>query len=166
MIYVLRAFLGAFSNCFIRGGWWKTLFPNFYATSKWVKYIHGDLINAIIYALLEGITHHNWLFGLCMGSAMLIGAMFAIFSKSTEAEEAANHKLKWSLGVTFRSLQWCLPITFVAYLFHDPNAWLHMIPVAFMPICYSFVWWYKGTGKINSWTLSENTFGIALWLPE
>lgn len=165
MKYILRGLLGAFFNCFVRGGWWKTLFPNF--NLKYGKYIpSGDIISAIAYMILEALTHHNWLFGLCMGIAMFFGAMFAIFAKPTEAQEAKDHFWSWSFGVLVRGLQWSLPLTFVALMFHDPNAWLHMIPAFFMPVCYSFVWWYNNTGPINSWILSENSFGIVLWMPE
>lgn len=159
----ILAILGGFSNSFFRGGWWKTLFPEF-AEKYDMKPFDDDVPNAILFAISSGLVSQSWKEGLAMGVAMFAGAMFAIFNDAADTAFNFRRKLEWSCHVIIRGLKWCLPIGVVAFYFHSYAAFTFIIPALLMPAAYSYNWFYTKPGPFHAWALSEITFGIILWL--
>jgi hypothetical protein len=148
--------LGALSNMLARGGGIKRWFPEFRG---------GKIINAVLFAACAWALSSSWHYGALMGLAMIAGQAPKLFAESSDDALAKRQVLRWSSIILMRGAIWCLPIALVSCLYYGWIGLIFFIPAALMPACYSPVWWYKGQGIINQWTLSELLFGFVLWLP-
>lgn len=164
MISALLILIGAFSYCFIRGGWWKTLFSKFYANHPDI--ISGDYPNAIIYGATAGYFSHNWYLGIALTCAMFFGAMFGIFNDLTDTAFNNKKVFEWVWRVTLRGFEFCTATALCVEIIYPEKGLYFLLPALIMPLAYSYIWWVTPTTKpINSWTLSEMTYGAILFLP-